>query len=64
MKKWTLPAPFVVSAKHLWQGYDATEVAGRISGRRARDERRDASEAVANIYWAAGVFDDGDGARI
>src|ERR1035437_6973729 len=29
MKKWALPAPFVVSAEHPCQGYDVIEVTGR-----------------------------------
>src|ERR1035437_2673199 len=64
MKKWTLPAPFVVSA-YPCQGYDAIEVAGRdpfvVVGEVAIFRFEDFDEALAactRLALADGTYDD------
>src|ERR1035437_5696135 len=65
MKQWALPAPFVVSAKHPWQGYDAIEVTGRapfvVVGGVAIFSFEDFDDALAactRLALADGTYDD------
>ena len=65
MKTWTLAAPFVVSAEHPSQGYDAVEVTGRapfvVVGDVAIFRFEDFDDAVAacvRLALADGTYDD------
>ena len=65
MRKWALSPPFVVSAEHPWQGYDAIEVTGRapfvVVGGVAIFSFEDFDDALAactRLALADGTYDD------